>query len=622
MGFLEKNFTRFYWLVCVLVFVLIALRAFFVPFSHDEASTFFFYVQSNNYLPYLSHVYTNNHVLNSALTNLCYHLGGSHRFVLRIPNLLSFLVLCYGVYKLFPHLTRYSSRMVLITFFILTFNFLDFFELCRGYGMSMAFMVLGLAYLQNYFLHQKFKQLVLFSVFFQLALAANLTLLLVFLLLWALILWFQFRNKTLFETKNKKLQWLNFSGLLFWIIFSFYYKMKGVLDSGWGEDYWKVTFMSLMQFIFGNNNLWLQTLLLVIFIAALIMSIIRFSKPPFHWAKLYEPGVFYSFVFTTLVIGIYLQKQLLKVNYPEDRTGLFLYVLFALCLVNLIESIPKLLSVITSLVFFGASGFYFVTSYNLNSFTHYFYHVLPKEFYTLLSAEQEKHKEKITVGGNINREMNYAFMNYRGGSNLNPMDIPPQMRMNCDYYIAQRREKPYYDFFYEEMLVDTYWDHVLLKRKQHLVRKLLCLKDSLPAYYSGELEFFNLLNVYDSTLSLKNCLELDIELYFKKAQSPFNSFLVFCVENKRGETVYYSRALLHWLDDNLSGEKKRLKLTTGPMPEDTRNIMVYIWNVKKKFVDFSVLHLQVNELQGKGVNFSIPKDYYPLIEKVTKKPML
>jgi hypothetical protein len=97
---------------------------------------------------------------------------------------------------------------------------------------------------------------------------------------------------------------------------------------------------------------------------------------------------------------------------------------------------------------------------------------------------------------------------------------------------------------------------------------------------------------------------------------------VFCVENTNGETVYYSRALLHWLDDDLSGEKKTLKLTTGPLPENVRNIMVYIWNVKKKFVDFSVHHLQVNELKGKGVNFSIPKDFYPLIEKVTKKPML
>jgi hypothetical protein len=144
----------------------------------------------------------------------------------------------------------------------------------------------------------------------------------------------------------------------------------------------------------------------------------------------------------------------------------------------------------------------------------------------------------------------------------------------------------------------------------------------LPRYYSGKHEFFGLLNLYDSTLSSKNCLELEIELFFKEAPAPFNSFLVFCVENNKGEIAYYSRALLHWLDDDLSGEKKRLKPTTGPMPDNVRNIMVYVWNVKHKSVDFSVHDLRVYELHGAGVNFSIPQEYYPMIEKVTKKPML
>lgn len=622
MTYWEKNFIRIYWVVCTLVFVLIALRAFFVPFSHDEASTFFFYVQSDDYLPYLSHIYTNNHVLNSALTNLCYHLAGSHRFVLRLPNLLSFFLLCYGIFRMFPHLKHYATRLGLISFFVFTFNFLDFFELCRGYGMSMALLVLGFSYLQDYFKNLQFKMLFWFSLCLQLALAANLTLLLVFLMLWVLVLCFQWYHKVLFDRNNQRLQLINFLGLLFWIVFSFFYKMKGVLDSGWGEDYWKVTFLSLMQFIFGNQELWLQILLLTLFVAALIRSIWSYFQTPFLWIRIFEPGIFYSFVFTVLILGIYLQKQLLQVNYPEDRTGLYLYVLFALCLVYFFDSLPLLITRLVSLAFVGTSVLYFTTSYNLESFTHYFYHVLPKEFYSILSEEQKKHAIPLTVGGNINREMNYAFMNYRGGSNLNPMDIPPQMRMNCDYYIAQRREKPYYERFYEEIKIDKYWDHVLLKRKTPLQRKKITERDSLPRYYSGELEFFNLINFYDSTLSSRNCMELDIELYFKEAPAPFNSFLVFCVEDKKGEIVYYSRALLHWLDKDLSAEKKRLKLTTGPMPKDVRNLMVYIWNVDKEPVNFSVHHLQINELYGEGVNFSIPQEFYPLIEKVTKKPML
>ena len=93
----EKHFNKIFWITAFLVFVIVCLRAFLIPFSHDEAATFFFYIQSDNYLPYSAHVYTNNHVLNSALANICYHLAGSHRFVLRIPNIIAFVLLILSV---------------------------------------------------------------------------------------------------------------------------------------------------------------------------------------------------------------------------------------------------------------------------------------------------------------------------------------------------------------------------------------------------------------------------------------------------------------------------------------------------------------------------------------------
>jgi len=70
LSVLEKNFNRIFWATGFIVFVIVCLRAYFIPFSHDEAATFFFYIQSDNYLPYSAHVYTNNHVLNSALANI------------------------------------------------------------------------------------------------------------------------------------------------------------------------------------------------------------------------------------------------------------------------------------------------------------------------------------------------------------------------------------------------------------------------------------------------------------------------------------------------------------------------------------------------------------------------
>jgi hypothetical protein len=76
------------------------------------------------------------------------------------------------------------------------------------------------------------------------------------------------------------------------------------------------------------------------------------------------------------------------------------------------------------------------------------------------------------------------------------------------------------------------------------------------------------------------------------------------------------------LDDDLNGEKKTLKLTIGPLPDNFKAMTVYIWNIDKHDLDLSIHKLNIYELQGLGVNFSIPQEFYPLIEKVTQKPML
>src|SRR5688500_14357872 len=123
----ERYFRWFYLATCFVVFVLVCLRAYHIPFVHDEITTFFYYVQNGDFLPYRSHAYTNNHVLNSMLTTACYRLWGSHPFVLRLPNLLAFIALAVGVYRFFRHVPALPARLLLVSFFLLTFNFLDFF---------------------------------------------------------------------------------------------------------------------------------------------------------------------------------------------------------------------------------------------------------------------------------------------------------------------------------------------------------------------------------------------------------------------------------------------------------------------------------------------------------------
>ncbi|MBL7920606.1 MAG: hypothetical protein JNJ40_09855 [Bacteroidia bacterium] len=619
---LEKHFNKLFWLLSIVIFIVVCLRAFCIPFSHDETATFFFYVQSDNYLPYSAHVYTNNHVLNSALTNVCYHVLGSHRFVLRIPNILAFLIMCFGIFRLFKHLNTIPAKLILITFFVLTLNFLDFYEVCRGYGLSFGLMTLGLSYLIDYFSTKKIKYVVLFSLFWQLALAANLILVVVLTILFFFVFVFQIKEKQFFNAKNIILQLINIVILFFWIKFSFFYKEQGMLDYGVGTNYWKVTFKTLILFLFGTDQLWIQILAIAILSGIFIFSLLFFLKKPCSLFSIYSKTIFFTVILITTILAFYLQKKLLDVNYPEDRTGLFFYLLFVLSFAFIIDQISNFPSAIIASGVLIASLGYFILNVNLKDFSSLFYHTMPKALFDKLTEEYKKTNQIFTIGGHRVRELNYAFLNYRGGAVLNHMDESEQMAMNCDYYYAMIREKPYYEAFYEVIGEDRTWNRVLLKRKEKINKKELFAFPGTPKNYNGNLEYFEFLRFGDTLINSGNCLEAELAITFKNVPKPFNSFLVFSVDNDKGEHVYFKRIPLNWLADNLNNETKYFKLTTGVMPEKGYTAVVFIWNIDKKHAEFDVNSLRINELSGKGVNVSIPASFYPLIETITKQPLL
>ena len=115
---MKKNkFKLLFFISATLLFFVVAFRSYFVPFNHDEAATFFMYIQSGKYMPFYSQVDANNHVLNSFLGNICFHLFGSSPFSLRLPNLLGFVVLIFGTYKLSQQLNYTATKY----FFTCTF---------------------------------------------------------------------------------------------------------------------------------------------------------------------------------------------------------------------------------------------------------------------------------------------------------------------------------------------------------------------------------------------------------------------------------------------------------------------------------------------------------------------
>ena len=109
----KKNDFYILLLLSVIVFIIVALRSVFVPFTHDEVATFYYYIQSQNFLPFYAHIDANNHVLNSATASLFYCLFGNHPFILRIPNLIGLALLIIGAFRICNFINNYFSSPLL-----------------------------------------------------------------------------------------------------------------------------------------------------------------------------------------------------------------------------------------------------------------------------------------------------------------------------------------------------------------------------------------------------------------------------------------------------------------------------------------------------------------------------
>ena len=121
-----------------------AVRAARVPLTYDEANTYLSFI-SPNFLAVFNFNTANNHFLSSLLAKISSAMAGSSELVLRLPNLLA-----YAAYLLFAFLilNRFIKIKIIILcgYLLLSLNpfVLDYFSLCRGYGLSLGFLMASL----------------------------------------------------------------------------------------------------------------------------------------------------------------------------------------------------------------------------------------------------------------------------------------------------------------------------------------------------------------------------------------------------------------------------------------------------------------------------------------------
>ncbi len=604
----NKIFNTFFVCISIVVLIIFSIRAYVIPLCHDEVATFFFYIQSGKFIPYHAHLDANNHVLNSTLSWVCYKLFGSHQFILRLPNLAALVILIYSTFQLSKYLKHSHTKILLTCLLLLSFHWLSFYNVTRGYGISMSCLLFAVLQFLNY-VYKKPKLLYFASclLFLHLAICSNLILIPVVVLVFLILSLWQLVVGYLLKWQIICLWLINCGILLFWCKFGKHLQASGALYYGAGSSYIKMSFFSLIQLII-SYALQPPALIAIIIICTVLLLflsiwILKSEKINLNSLKTPPKYILFFILFLGVIIEFYLLHKLFNINYPEDRTGLFFYLFFVLALTFLLDQFLKLkivsciISILTVIHFCWNINF---TKHSLNS-----YETMPEHFYAKLLQEQKKSTYPITIGGHMIRELFYGYINYKHQGALNPMDPVYEMHMNCDYYIGTKAEAPMYKNFYTILDEDLHWGFTLLKRKTPLIRKPFIVKTKFDLK-SNDAEFLDLYHNVDTTLYQSLPLQARVKLKINHIPNPANAWLVLSLNDSLNVSYYFKRVPLQWYGDNLNGKSLDIILTLGNTPYKSKNLVVFIWNINKKNIDVKISSLEIAQILNKSAQFELP----------------
>lgn len=309
----------------------VLVRAALVGITFDEIWTLNDYVIQDwfhiiNYTP----AEANNHMLNTLGVKFLFLFLPENAFVARLPNVLAFGAYLYFSYQL---CSRYLMSWVgLVAFILLLANpfLLDFFGLCRGYGLALGFQMGSIFYLVRY-VEVKRPSLAFWSLLLgALAVASSFTMLNYWLAIAGVINVYGLVHAGRNRWQGTPLYTLLVAVGLFALLYEPLRKLQltGRLFYGGHTGFYSDTLVSLTKYSLyspqaGAATMVVLNVLLFLFLLVLVVS----------WA--YQRHLFsikHVLLGTTLVCvaAVWLQHQLLGTLFVIDRAALFFYPLLIL----------------------------------------------------------------------------------------------------------------------------------------------------------------------------------------------------------------------------------------------------------------------------------------------------
>ncbi|MBX2949007.1 MAG: hypothetical protein KF704_06985 [Crocinitomicaceae bacterium] len=347
---MNKSVQTSYYFIFLFVFTYVIIRAAVLGITHDEALTYQIINGDEAY-----RATANNHWLNTQLSTVVTSLFGAKEFFLRLPNVLFFVVFWWFLYRIAKQFVSSSYMQLTLLFFLCCNPFLlDFFSLCRGYGISVACSVASVYYLlkivnlQERATGRDYLLTSLFSVF---ALSANLNTLNYFLIAQGVLLVFFIRWKP-----QNRLKWILIlsvicvASLYISLEQLFFLKNKNELYFGTNRFISTIDNMLYSGFYTLNPFRGIEFMRYALFSVLLIACFAAIRN-----RKLYSVGTVLLIVVFLIVSGLILEHYLFDALYPTNRTSLYMYPILVLAIVLNLDAIR---SKITNLLLLTCSVAY------------------------------------------------------------------------------------------------------------------------------------------------------------------------------------------------------------------------------------------------------------------------
>lgn len=589
----------FYVALFLFLWAYLWLRAIYTQLTHDETATFFRYIQPALFMPYAHDLSANNHILNSILSYLFYSVFGVSALVLRLANLLAFPFYFFYVLKFAGLLRQSWIRITGVVVLTCLHNFLEFFALSRGYGLSMGLLLPALWYFTRALEQTKASDYLRTLLLLALAVAANLTLLNTSLIVIGLL---ALRLITLPRPSLRKtwrqlllLIFIGLGSVAYFTAFLFKLKEIGELYYGLTTNFWQVTVRSILQSMF-DPYWWIFEFFTAFYLVFIIAAAIWMILKKFSWERIFDKRLLFFYLLIGNIIAVLLLRLLFDVNYPEDRTGLYFVLYFLASLLFLVDELfhhypRRMVRLLLVPLAYIPAHFIFVMNLSHNSFEN---HKIPDRFYDKIYESYTPGEVPPTVGGYKARELRWAFLNFEHGGKLGKLHGSLFPDTLCDFQIVDTMYKMNKYGLYDTV---DYWPQsqfYLLKRKASLPRQVIFQRDISTNRFVTDL-YIGLINIEIDTLAGKT-LELIFDLQIDSPATPFKSWIAADVYNADNIRVRYEYYALDWMRPRYAGtDGHLLSSMILPLPDDAHKMDFYLWNILE--VPFSISKGEVKMLK-------------------------